>query len=108
MLVVMLSHGHGIKRNKKKTVACSSIEAEYYAFAFYSTKILWILNLFSKLHIKLLFIPTIVCDNIGTIYVCLCKSCLSLKKRYKLIYISSRIMSSKLLLVLILYSPKIG
>ncbi|CAJ2637864.1 unnamed protein product [Trifolium pratense] len=55
---------------KQRTVARSSIEAEYRAVATATTKIMWISKLLSELHIPLLKPPLLLCDNVGATYLC--------------------------------------
>jgi len=55
---------------KQRTVARSSIEAEYRAVATTTAEIMWITNLLSELHIPLSKPPLLLCDNVGATYLC--------------------------------------
>lgn len=52
-----------------KSMACSSIEAEYNVIANTKAEILWFKNLLSELRVNLLNIPTLLYDNIGATYL---------------------------------------
>jgi hypothetical protein len=54
---------------RQKTVARSSTEAEYRSAANTSAEIMWLSNLLGELGVPSQ-IPTLVCDNIGTTYLC--------------------------------------
>ena len=55
---------------KQKTVARSSTEAEYRAVASALAETNWVTNLLSELRVPLTAIPKIMCDNVGTTYLC--------------------------------------
>ncbi|OMO97681.1 Reverse transcriptase, RNA-dependent DNA polymerase [Corchorus capsularis] len=57
------------KSVKQKTVARSSTEVEYRAVANTATKILWLKNLLSKLHVTSTHQPQLLCDNVGAAYL---------------------------------------
>ena len=54
---------------KQKSVAHSSTEAEYQAFASCAAEVLWIKNLLSELHVPCSIFPQLFCDNIGSTYL---------------------------------------
>ncbi|KAL6336783.1 hypothetical protein AAG906_036097 [Vitis piasezkii] len=55
---------------KQKTVARSSIKAEYRAVALTAAKVTWVSHLRSELGITLQQFPTIYCDNLIATYLC--------------------------------------
>ena len=57
------------KSSKQRTVARSSIEAEYRALAHASAEIQWIQNLLHELGVSFAQPPAIHCDNIGATYL---------------------------------------
>lgn len=55
---------------KQRTIAKSSIEAEYRAVASALAELNWIKNLLIELHISIKQVPIIYCNNIGATYLC--------------------------------------
>ncbi|GFS35814.1 hypothetical protein Acr_00g0042260 [Actinidia rufa] len=55
---------------KQRTVARSSTEAEYRSVASAAAELTWIQNLLTELGISLPVAPHLLCDNIGTTYLC--------------------------------------
>lgn len=54
---------------KQLTVSLSSTEAEYRSMASVVAELLWIKSLLSELHVKLISVPRIFCDNQGAVYI---------------------------------------
>ena len=55
---------------KQRTVARSSEEVEYRAVASAVAETNWVTNLLKELHVPLLDLPRIYCDNVGATYLC--------------------------------------
>lgn len=55
---------------KQHSVSHSSTEAEYRTIAHTTSELCWLLSLLQELHVESSSVPTIYCDNLGTIYVC--------------------------------------
>ena len=68
--VVIGQHPVSWSSKKQKTIARSSTEAEYQSVANTSSELKWITSLLSELGIHLTRAPTIYCDNVGAIYLC--------------------------------------
>lgn len=56
---------------KQRTVARSSIEAEYRALATAVAETNWLMNLLKELRIVLPRAPVVFCDNVGATYLCM-------------------------------------
>lgn len=55
---------------RQKMVFRSSIEVEYHALAHAIVELVWIKNLLREANICLAQPPPLLCDNLGTTYVC--------------------------------------
>lgn len=69
-LVYLGSHPVSWSSRKQKSVARSSTEAEYRAFANISAELRWIFSLLTEFEINITTTPTVYCDNVGATYLC--------------------------------------
>lgn len=53
----------------QKSISQSSAEAEYRVVANTTSKLCWLVQLLHELHVPMSMVPTIYCDNVGTIYL---------------------------------------